>query len=117
MSFALLEELQHTSLDRQARRLMLDIYNRSLAALHDALSDDLADEFTDLLPEPPRGVPTQAELQLMHAQLNGWLAGLLQGLQAAVWTQHVATQKQLEELRRAHAVEAERRQPRPGTYL
>jgi ribonuclease D len=54
-----------------------------LFALHDALSDELSDELTGLLPALPPGVPTDAELRMLQAQLNGWLAGLFQGFQAA----------------------------------
>jgi hypothetical protein len=113
---ALVDESRELPLDRYGRQRMLEIYDRSVAALWDVLSEDLARELSSLLPRHPEGVPTQSELRVLHAQLTGWLAGLFQGLQAAAWSQHVTSQRQLEELRRARAKERERRE-RPGAYL
>jgi hypothetical protein len=35
-----------------------------------------------------------------QAQLAGWLEGLIHGIQAALWAQHVETRAQLDEMRR-----------------
>jgi hypothetical protein len=98
---ALLMEVRHVVLDADARDLLTDIYRRSIIVLTDALPPDLAQELSDLLPSFRTPKPGQAELQIAHAQLHGWLAGLLQGLQVASVSQHLEAHRQLTEMRLA----------------
>ncbi len=64
--------------------------------------------------------PSADELRIAQAQLVGWLEGLVQGIQAALFAQQMAAQQQLAEMRRGElgpgqappGVDA-----RPGTYL
>ena len=44
--------------------------------------------------------PSAAELQIAHAQLVGWLEGLVQGIQATLFAQQMAAQQQLAGMRR-----------------
>lgn len=98
---SLLLEIRHVTLDDAGRELLTDIYHRSLGVLRDALPSDLDQELDELLPSLSADVPSQAELRVAHAQLHGWLAGLLQGLQVASVSQRLEAHRQLAELRRA----------------
>jgi hypothetical protein len=98
---SLLVEIRHVPLDPAARELLSDIYHRSVGMLSGALPPDLDQELDDLLPSLGTQVPSQAELRIAHAQLHGWLAGLLQGLQVASVSQHLEAHRQLAELRHA----------------
>jgi hypothetical protein len=98
---SLLMEIRHTSLDPETRELLADVYRRSVRALNDALPADLEQELDNLLPELAGQVPTQAELRVVHAQLHGWLAGLLQGMHIASAHQHLDAKRQLAELGQA----------------
>jgi len=96
---ALLDEVRQTPLDESARKRMRDIYENSLKQLKDALSEDLQREL-ELFVVPFDRNPSESEIRVAQAQLVGWLEGLLHGIQAALWAQHVEAQAQLQEMRR-----------------
>lgn len=96
---ALLDEVRQTPLDESARKRMRDIYENSLTQLKDALSEDLQREL-ELFVVPFDRNPSESEIRVAQAQLVGWLEGLLHGIQAALWAQHVEAQAQLQEMRR-----------------
>lgn len=109
-----LNEVRNIELDEAARKRLADVYNRTIAELSGILSDDLRDELSDMVlqkleADPP---PSKAELQLVHAQLIGWLEGLFQGIQASIMSQQLAAQQQLARLK---AGQAERGPERPAT--
>ena len=52
------------------------------------------------LPFTENAVPSDSELRIAHAQLVGWLEGLFQGIQTALFAQQMAARAQLEEMRR-----------------
>jgi len=61
-------------------------------------------------------------VRLAQAQLLGWLEGLFQGIQAALWTQHMQARAEIDEMRRRRGLPAgpgpELGAPRdPGQYL
>jgi hypothetical protein len=95
----LLEETRQTSMDEPGRVRLREIYQRSVNELRDVLSPDLEEELAELAP-PMEGVPTEAEIRVAQAQLVGWLEGLFQGIQAALFAQQAAARAQFEELRR-----------------
>ena len=73
---------------------------------------------------PLEGTPSQSEIRIAQAQLVGWLEGLFQGIQAALWSQQMAARQQLEEMQRRRALppgmdpqqQDDGRRP-PGHYL
>jgi hypothetical protein len=120
----MLEEVRRAPLDEGAREHLKDIHERVIAELKSALSGPLAEELDRItLPFGDGEIPTEAELRLTHAQLLGWLEGLFQGIQAAIATQQLAMQSQLEEMRRRALPSGDPRadvrpgEPNPGQYL
>ena len=96
----LLDEVRQSSLDESSRDRLREIYATSIDELGSALSDDLREELDRLiLPFPEEHPPSQAELQVAKAQLVGWLEGLIQGIQAALFAQQVTAQQQLANIR------------------
>lgn len=120
----LLEEVRSAPLDEAARARLATIHERSLHELEDGLSPDLLDELHRItLPFSSDGAPTDAELRIAQAQLVGWLEGLFHGIQTALVAQQMATQAQLNQMRRAlieappsHQA-ADDRRPTTGPYL
>jgi hypothetical protein len=95
----LVEEVRQTSLDEPGQKRLQDIYNRSVAELKEALTENLQKEL-DALAAPLEGGSTESEIRVAQAQLLGWLEGLFHGIQAALWAQHAQAQSALEEMRR-----------------
>ena len=129
----LLEEVRSAALDGPARQRLTEIYDTSVQELGSALSPDLREELDRVTnPFGDAAEPSDAELRVAQAQLVGWLEGLFHGIQATLFTQQMAAQKQLEDMRRQlgpGAVPAGAQGPgggppvgpdgevRPGTYL
>ncbi len=96
----LLDEVRQANLDESSRDRLREIYATSIEELGSALSPDLREELDRLmLPFPDNHPPSQAELQVAKAQLVGWLEGLIQGIQAALFAQQVSAQQQLANIR------------------
>jgi hypothetical protein len=119
----LLEETRQASIDEPGRVRLREIYQRSVGELREVLSPDLEEELAMLTP-PMEGVPTEAEIRVAQAQLVGWLEGLFQGIQAALFAQQAAARAQFEELRRRGLPGGPPMQPppqgpqqNPGQYL
>jgi hypothetical protein len=118
----LLEETRQASIDEPGRVRLREIYQRSVGELRDVLSPDLEEELAELAP-PMEAVPTEAEIRVAQAQLVGWLEGLFQGIQAALFAQQAAARAQFDELRRrglptGQPMQQEPGPPqRPGQYL
>jgi hypothetical protein len=98
MAKQLLEEVRIAPLDDASRTRMKEIYHESIRQLEDTLSPELARELDRLAIPFDDGAPTDAELRVAQGQLVGWLAGLFQGIQATLFVQQVATQRQLEQM-------------------
>jgi hypothetical protein len=94
MTRQMLDELRRAPLDEQGRKLMHEIYQRSITEVKDILSPELQDELADLSAPFSEEVPSESELRIAQAQLMGWLEGLFHGIQAALWAQHVQAQQQ-----------------------
>jgi hypothetical protein len=116
---SLLVEVRQMDLDPAACELLTDIYGRELRVLRGALPSDLVEELDDLLPSLQSGNATLVELRMVHAQLHGWLAGLLQGLQLASICQHLDAHLETAERRRASGREvgAATRRDADAAYL
>ncbi len=94
----LLEEVRQAPLDEPSRDRLREIYETSVVELADGLSPDLRDELARLALPFDEGTPSEAELRVAQAQLVGWLEGLFHGIQATLYAQQVAAQRQLQEM-------------------
>jgi hypothetical protein len=118
----LLAEVRQSPLDEAGRKRLQQIHERAIAALRETLSNELQHEL-QALSLPLDGTPSQSEIRIAQAQLVGWLEGLFQGIQAALWSQHMAARAQLEEMQRRRGLPPGMEQPQedgrrpPGHYL
>ena len=119
MTKQLLEEVRRAPLDEAGRTRLREIYETSVRELGEALNGELREELARLSSPFDSEAPSEAELRVVQAQLVGWLEGLFHGIQAALFTQQMAAQSQLEEMRRRGlpAGPTSGDQMRPGTYL
>ena len=98
----LLDEVRSAPLDEAARARLAEVHERSLAELEEGLSPELIEELHRItLPFTEDATPSDAELRIAQAQLVGWLEGLFHGIQTALVAQQMATQAQLQQMRRA----------------
>ena len=121
----LLSEVRQSALDDAGRKRLHQIHERALAVLRETLSDELQQELSTLA-LPLDGGASQPEIRIAQAQLVGWLEGLFQGIQAALWAQSMQARAQIEEMRRrglpagfpgAEHEEGQPPRPGPGQYL
>ncbi len=95
----LLQDVRQSTPDDAGRKRLRDVYGRAVAALKEGVSKELQDELETLV-LPLGDSPSESEIRLAQAQLVGWLEGLFQGIQAALWTQHMQARAEIEEMRR-----------------
>jgi hypothetical protein len=116
----LLADVRQSSPDEAGRKRLRDIYDRAVAELKEVLSEDLQNEL-DVLAKPLEATPTESEIRIAKAQLVGWLEGLIQGIQAALFAQHMQARALFEEMRRRGlppgAAPQGGERPGPGQYL
>jgi hypothetical protein len=114
----LLQDVRQSTPDEAGRKRLGEVYARAVAALKEGVSKDLQDEL-DTLVLPLGSTPSESEIRLAQAQLVGWLEGLFQGIQAALWTQHMQARAEIEEMRRRRGLPPGPADgaPRPGQYL
>ena len=105
MTKAMLNEVRQAPLDEAGRRRLQHIHKRSLEELSEVLPDELRDELHDIFVPSEEEVPSASELRIAQAQLVGWLEGLFNGIQAALFTQQMAARTQLEQMRGRPALE------------
>jgi hypothetical protein len=121
----LLEEVRSAPLDDASRVRLRGILSASVQELEESLASELRDELRKLsTPFEPDATPSDAELRIAQAQLVGWLEGLFQGIQTALFAQQMAARAQLEQMRRGLPPGAGAGQPLPegmgrgtGQYL
>lgn len=94
------EEVRRADIDTAGRDRLRVVHERALSQLQSVLSGDLVDELGELTLPFDEGTPTESEIRVAQAQLIGWLEGLFQGIQAAIFNQQMAARQQLEEMRR-----------------
>jgi hypothetical protein len=118
---ALLDEARRAPLDDAGRRSLREIHERSIHGLEDILSPDLKQELEAVTLPFTTETPSESELRIAQAQLVGWLEGLFHGIQATLFTQQVAAQRQFEDMRGRRAIEMgespQNPQRPPGAYL
>jgi hypothetical protein len=102
---ALLDEARRAPLDDAGRRSLKEIHERSIQELQEILSPDLRKELTDVTLPFSSDTPSESELRIAQAQLVGWLEGLFHGIQATLFTQQVAAQRQFEDMRNRRSLE------------
>jgi hypothetical protein len=100
MTRAMLEEARQAPLDEGGRQRLAEVHARSVDELREILSDELQEEFDEIMIPLNRAHATEAELRIAQAQLIGWLEGLFHGIQASLWSQQMAAQSQLAEVQR-----------------
>jgi proteasome activator-like protein len=112
----LLEDVRQSKPDEAGRKRLREIYERALTALKEGVSKELQDETLTL---PLENTPSESEVRLAQAQLLGWLEGLFQGIQAALWTQHMQARAEIDEMRRRRGLPPgpEMGPREPGQYL
>src|SRR5438445_275618 len=89
----LLQDVRQSSVDEAGRKRLRGIYDRAMGELKEGLSEDLQHELGTLT-IPLEGTPSESEIRIAQAQLVGWLEGLFQGIQAALWAQHMQARAQ-----------------------
>lgn len=120
MTRAMLDEVRQAPTDEPGRRRLLEIHERSLDQLRGVISRELRAELDDIfLPlAADEAAPSDSEIRIAQAQLVGWLEGLFHGIQASLFSQQVAAQTQLAEMRHRGALERGSEPGEyPGTYL
>jgi hypothetical protein len=89
-----------------------------MQALEGILSSELRAELEEVTPPLGSDTPSESELRVAQAQLVGWLEGLFHGIQATMFTQQMAAQRQFEEMRSRRSLEMGGPTERPpGAYL
>jgi hypothetical protein len=111
----MLEEVRHAPLDEAGRRLLAQIHERSMSELESVLSPDLRAELAEVVLPLIGSTPSESELRITQAQLVGWLEGLFHGIQASLFSQQMAAQQQMEQMRRRALVPAMPPTPPPGS--
>jgi hypothetical protein len=93
------EEVRRASPDGAGRDRLRVVHERALEEMKEVLSGELRDELSELTLPFEEGTPTESEILIAQAQLIGWLEGLFQGIQAAMYQQHLMAREQLEQMR------------------
>lgn len=117
------EEVRRAEPDEAGRQKLKGVQDRALNEMRGVLSEDLQDELDALVLPDETDTPTESEVRIAQAQLIGWLEGLFQGIQAAVFNQQIQARQQLEQMRQRGALPPGTRGGRrggeesPGQYL
>lgn len=93
------EEARRADADDAGRARLRQVHERALNELCGILSADLQEELGQFSIDFTTETPSQSEIMIAQAQLIGWLEGLFQGIQAAIFNQQAAARKQLEAMR------------------
>jgi len=113
----LLEEVRRSSPDEPGRKRLLEIYEHARTELRAGLSEELQHEL-DAFTTPLQPTASESEIRIAKAQLLGWLEGLFQGIQAALWAQQMEARAQFNEMRRRGLPPGPMiEHPVPGQYL
>jgi hypothetical protein len=116
----LLNEVRNVPLDEASRDRLRKLYELSLDEVSGALSPDLAAELGRLMSPFDHPAPSETELRIAQAQLIGWLEGLFDAIQAAIFAQHLATRQEQKRMRRqgpAHRPPSDSQATRARTHL
>lgn len=91
---AMRSELHEMDPDEVGRERLVEVYRAAREKLAETLSGPLAEELDTMIPAL-EAEPSTGELRVAHAQLLGWLQGLLQGIQTAIAYQQQASMQEL----------------------
>ncbi len=118
MTRAMLEEARKAPLDEGGRQRLATVHAKSVEELRGVLSDELQDEFDEIMIPLNDESASESELRVAQAQLIGWLEGLFHGIQASLWSQQMAAQHQLAEMRQRAMIEPPKEDDdQTGLYL
>jgi hypothetical protein len=93
------EEARRAPTDEGGRDRLRKVHDKAVAELCEALSGDLREELNMLSLPFSDDQPSESEILIAQAQLIGWLEGLFQGIQAAIFNQQLLARQQLEQMR------------------
>lgn len=111
MTRAMLDEVRQAPIDDKGRVRLAEVHEQSLGELRGVLSEDLLDEFDQIMVPLEGEESSEAEIRIAQAQLIGWLEGLFHGIQASLFSQQVAAQSQLAEMQRRALQRPQGQQP------
>lgn len=119
MTRAMLDEVRQAPIDERGRVRLAEVHRQSLDELREILSEELLDEFDQIMVPLEGDESSEAEIRIAQAQLIGWLEGLFHGIQASLFSQQVAAQSQLAEMqrRKLQPPGPQQRQEGSGLYL
>lgn len=92
---AVLGELRESETDAAGLERLAAIHTETVEELQTILSDDLQDELMEFNNCCTNDTPTESEMRVAHAQLVGWIQGLLRGMQATATAQAQLMQQQM----------------------
>lgn len=98
MTRAMLDEARQAPLDEGGRERLATVHAKSVDELREVLSEELQEEFNEIMIPLNTEGASESELRVAQAQLIGWLEGLFHGIQASLWSQQMAAQHQLAEM-------------------
>jgi hypothetical protein len=79
----ILEEERQMPLDEGLHRGLRDVTDQALVEVRRAVPEDLEGELSRLAePLDQQGTPSKDQLRVIHAQLKGWLLGLMMSVRA-----------------------------------
>jgi hypothetical protein len=90
-----LAELHESSTDQGGLDRLAQIHRETVEELSTILSEDLQDELLEFNDCCGSSTPSEGELRVAHAQLVGWIQGLLRGMQATATAQAQMAQQQM----------------------
>lgn len=93
------EEVRRAAPDPAGRDRLKSVHDKAVSELCSILSKDLQQELAELTLPFEQGTPTESEILIAQAQLLGWLEGLFQGIQAAMFSQQAQARAQFEQMR------------------
>jgi hypothetical protein len=100
MTRAMLDEARQAPLDEGGRKRLAQVHSQSVEELRHVLSDELQEEFDEIMVPLSTEGASEAELRVAQAQLIGWLEGVFHGIQASIWSQQMTAQTQLAEMQK-----------------
>lgn len=117
MTRAMLDEVRQAPIDERGRARLAEVHRQSVEELRGVLSEDLLDEFDQIMVPLGTDDSTDAEIRIAQAQLIGWLEGLFHGIQASLFSQQVAAQNQLAEMQKRALTRPKEPSDGSGLYL
>jgi len=91
----MLTELKDSETDAAGVQRLAQIHHETIEELSEILSDDLHEELLEFNDCCGSETPSESEMRVAHAQLVGWIQGLLRGMQATATAQAQMAQQQM----------------------